>query len=260
MPRQSAHGDLHLGNVASLCPTHQLPAGVGKALEFHPAAATVVEQGKDVLSLFHRQPDLLEQVLHDNALVRHLQLRDRNLAGAVAVRPDEQIRELLDGLLPRPGLVLLRAAVGHLRRGQRVLHDDAHDHVHQAKGREEQEDDEEHSHERLTVHDVPHDVVAPPVQSHHLKKREHGRRNVAEVLLVGPDLTVVRRSCAVHFVVLPDLRRHHDAAHVQDRDHYQPDPPERFHGVHQTAHQQPEFSKGRERSSQPHKAHDAKCP
>mmetsp|Transcript_73055 Transcript_73055/g.165696 ORF Transcript_73055/g.165696 Transcript_73055/m.165696 type:complete len:306 (+) Transcript_73055:214-1131(+) len=224
VPRQGAHSDLDLRYVAPLRTTYELPARVGKTLQLHSPSSFMVEEIEDVQGLFHGQADLCEQVLHDDALVCHLQLGHRDLASSPAVGLHEDVRQVLDGLLACCSRVLLRAPVGHLRRSQCVLDDDAHNHVHEAEGSQQQEYYKEEAHERLAVDDVPNDVVAPGIQCHHLEEGEHGAGHVTKVLVVRPDLPVVGRADVVGDVVLPDGDCHDNCCSIQDAedDHAHP--------------------------------------
>mmetsp|Transcript_17881 Transcript_17881/g.47213 ORF Transcript_17881/g.47213 Transcript_17881/m.47213 type:complete len:252 (+) Transcript_17881:1000-1755(+) len=168
--------------------------------------------------------------------------------------------QLLDCVSPDEGVALLHAPVGDLRRRERVLHDDADDHVDEAERRHHQEEDEKHPQEGLPVDDVPHHVVAPPVEGHDLEEGEHGPKHGAEVLLVGPHLAIVRGAYGVGVVVLPDLGGHHDGADVEHNDHDDADPPQRLERVDDASHQQPELAEDREHPDEADHFHDAQGP
>mmetsp|Transcript_112758 Transcript_112758/g.318743 ORF Transcript_112758/g.318743 Transcript_112758/m.318743 type:complete len:319 (+) Transcript_112758:97-1053(+) len=202
------NSDLHVNDVAPPSAAHKLAQGCTETLQLDRATFLVVQEFVYFQRFRPFDAYCVEQLLHDTALDGSFELALGNFSAPLDVGLQQGVHQSFDGFLAVVGLELLHAGVGYLRCNQRVIDDDADDHVYDAEGGDHHEQDEKYGHYGLPVDDVPHDVVAPTVQGQDLKEREHRAEDRSEVLLVRPNLAIVRWSDAVSRVVLADLCRH----------------------------------------------------
>ena len=151
--------------------SHQEVLGLGGAL--HPNASrdeflrgqlagfVVVQQGKDLSRIIHREIDHLQLVVNLRFLDRTFHLFQLQSATAIHICHFKNLLQLSKDLFPisfSPGLQLVLILVG---RSQGVFHHDSNHDAHQTQAADAHEDQEENQHGRLVGHHVSHHTLIP---------------------------------------------------------------------------------------------------
>mmetsp|Transcript_18549 Transcript_18549/g.58899 ORF Transcript_18549/g.58899 Transcript_18549/m.58899 type:complete len:333 (+) Transcript_18549:145-1143(+) len=149
-------------------------------IDAHLTALVVVQHVEDMLDVASIPRNLLQQFLDLRRGRQHL--RQLEHARPILVHHDKQLLQLVNELLPFRALELRHLLLVPGGLGQRRLHHERGDQVHQGDGDYQDECDEVEEEVRLHQQDWPVDA-AHAVQRQALQEREHCPEKGLEVLL-----------------------------------------------------------------------------
>mmetsp|Transcript_51960 Transcript_51960/g.134395 ORF Transcript_51960/g.134395 Transcript_51960/m.134395 type:complete len:448 (-) Transcript_51960:38-1381(-) len=239
---------------------------LGRSLEFHAtcdelverqaAGAVFIDHPEELGGIGERQFELSHAHLHLGLLASFQELIQVQRVAAVLVPGSEDLLDALQLRPPGPVFTELEALFVILGGGQHELHDDAYHNVHDAEGRDQQEEDPECCHVPLIRDRVPSDLRRPTVERHGLQQRVHAAANGSEVLLVVPSSAQLSVG-AVGIGVVPNLLRQEHGADVNEDRRQNHRPSDGLEGLNQTLHDEPQLLEGLVPPNQPGKTHKA---